>query len=59
MKNNDLVVGFPKNGFALVLISDCIGIWKSWFLRRGENQRAWRIKLRARTNNKLDPLCGS
>ena len=59
MKNNDLVVGFPKNGFVLVLISDCIGIWKSWFLRRGENQRAWRIKARARTNNKLDPLCGS
>ena len=59
MKNNDLVVGFPKNGFVLVLIPDCIGIWKSWFLRRGENQRAWRIKARARTNNKLDPLCGS
>ena len=59
MKNNDLVVGFAKNGFVLVLISDCIGIWKSWFLRRGKNQRAWRIKSRARTNNKLDPLCGS
>ena len=36
---------------------DRIGIWKCWFLRRGENRSTWRKTLgaRTRTNNKLNP----
>ena len=36
---------------------DRIGIWKCWFLRRGENRSSRRkpFGARTRTNNKLNP----
>ena len=33
---------------------DRIGIWKCWFLRRGENRRTRTKTSRTRTNNKLN-----
>ena len=40
---------------------DRIGIWKCWFLRRGENRSTWGKTFRAekRTNNKLNPHMAS
>ena len=37
-------------------VPDRIGIWKCWFLRRGENRRTWRKTSRSkqRTSNKLN-----
>ena len=40
---------------------DRTGIWKCWFLRRGENRSTWGKTSRAekRTNNKLNPHTAS
>jgi len=47
---------FQVNMFTCAL-QISVGIWKCWFLRRGENQSPQRKPLgaRTRTNNKLNP----
>ena len=47
--------------FLVYLIPGRIGIWKSWFVRRGVNRSTWRKPLGAkeRTNNKLNPHMAS
>ena len=56
-KNRGLWIVSPRSTLECLCVSDRIGIWESWFLRRGETGRLGEKSLgaRERTNNKLNP----